>query len=927
LCGPGLPADFPPLRALDRRLTNLPLQISSFVGRIEELAHTIELLRDRRLLTLAGAGGAGKTRLAVQLAAEVLDDFGDGVWFADLAPVNDPDLVTRTVAAAAGVNELPGRPVIESVVDRFIDATALVVLDNCEHLLEAATDVVETLLHRCPGVRVLATSREPLGADGEATFRVPSLGLPASESDSACESVVLFADRAALARPTLRVGPAEVAAMTRICARLDGIPLAIELAAARCRAMTPTQIADRLGRHFDLLTGGSRRALPRHRALDASVEWSYDLLTDEERALLRKLSVFAGGFTLEAAESVGADNDGGSWSVLEHLAGLVDKSLVQHDETGRYRLLETVRQFAESRLVDAGESEGARRRHAETYLALGTALSDDLYGPGAARCLRIVESELDNLRAADDWTVTAGETDLGLRLLLSLDLFWQLRVVEALERLGRLLDLPDAQPQTRLAGLSMGAVLECTAGGFARMSRWTQEALTLVDEHTDPELHGYLLSYAAWAGFFDDDPRVPNLLIEGLTRLRGTQRPQMRFALCDSLSVAALIAHSQGRDADLREIMTEMTQSAQDSGNPVIVGRSLLFHAFFGALRGDLTEAARSAAAMETRLTPVGDEYAVLIGAGPRGLAECLSQADITAARVLVERLATARTQNHFFSLTWGSLALAILATHGYHDGWRAPVDEADALGAATGFLWISGWAQALRARNVLRAGDVVAARAAAEAAAATVASNSRAELARGPAELAMALVLRAENQPAEAEASVHRALTTLVNSGLMMDQICALELLAGLASAQGSPAEAVRLLAAAEGARIRIGYPASPADAASIATERERLAAVLDAATVRTAHAEGAAMNWAEALAYASRGRGPRKRPTTGWSSLTPTESEVVALLATGLRNPEIAGRLCISPETVKTHVRNVFGKLGVSNRTELAALAARRD
>jgi class 3 adenylate cyclase len=305
LCGPGLPFEFPSLRSLDRARTNLPVQMTSFIGRATELTATTRLLEERRLVTLAGAGGCGKTRLAVQSAAEVLDRFPDGVWFTDLAPITDPDQIPRALAAAAGINELPGRPLLESLLDHFAGAEALLVLDNCEHLLDDAGALAETLLRANPGIRVLATSREPLGADGETTYRVPSLGLPGAAHDIRCESVALFTDRAGLARPTMRLGPDELAAAVEICVRLDGIPLAIELAAARCRAMTPRQIADRLAAHFDLLTGGSRRALPRHRALEASIEWSYQLLDEGDRALLHRLAVFAGGFTLPAAESVG----------------------------------------------------------------------------------------------------------------------------------------------------------------------------------------------------------------------------------------------------------------------------------------------------------------------------------------------------------------------------------------------------------------------------------------------------------------------------------------------------------------------------------------------------------------------------------------------------------------------------------------------
>ena len=318
-------------------LTNLPAQVSSFVGREGELAALRALVRGSRLVTLTGAGGAGKTRLGLQVAAGLLDGTGDGVWFADLAPLRDPDLVAVTVADVLGVRQEPGRPVLDTLVEAVGQGHLLVVLDNCEHVIGACAKLADALLRGCPNLALLATSREPLGISGEQVHRVPSMRTPADGDDAAAirasEAVRLFEDRAAAQGvPLARDEPTAVVA-GRICRRLDGIPLAIELAAARLRVMPADELDARLDERFAILTGGSRAAAPRQQTLRALVDWSWELLTGAERAVLARLSTFAGGFGLAAAEAVAADPDVLAAEVVGHLGALVDKSLVQFDRT------------------------------------------------------------------------------------------------------------------------------------------------------------------------------------------------------------------------------------------------------------------------------------------------------------------------------------------------------------------------------------------------------------------------------------------------------------------------------------------------------------------------------------------------------------------------------------------------------------------
>jgi predicted ATPase/class 3 adenylate cyclase len=437
----GLPADFPPLRSLDALPQNLPLQLTSFVGRETQLATLTGLLKTTRLLTLTGAAGSGKTRLALQLAAERAEDYPEGIWFVDLAALTDPALVPQTVAAALSVREVPGRPLPEVLAEALRPRTLLLVLDNCEHLIEACAALTERLLRACPGVRVLATSREALNVAGEVAWPVPALSIPdprelpqheLADALSQYEAVRLFIDRACMAKPDFAVSNQNAPAVAQICHQLDGVPLAIELAAARVKVMAVEQIAARLNDRFRLLTGGSRTALPRHQTLRAAIDWSYGLLAEPERQVLRRLSVFAGGWSLEAAEAVCAAEGLEGWEALELQAHLIDKSLVLLEQTrggeARYRLLGTIRQYAADRLVEAGEAAATRDRHFDWYLELAQKAAPELRGAQQAEWLERLEQEHDNLRAALEWSVAREDDgEPALRLAGELGRFWYVR--------------------------------------------------------------------------------------------------------------------------------------------------------------------------------------------------------------------------------------------------------------------------------------------------------------------------------------------------------------------------------------------------------------------------------------------------------------------------------------------------------------------
>jgi predicted ATPase/class 3 adenylate cyclase len=415
----GLPAEFPPLRSLDARPNNLPRQLTSFVGRERELAEVDKLLEQTSLLTLTGVGGCGKTRLALEVAAAQLERLEHGVWLVELAPLADPEGVTRAVAAALGIREVTGRPILETLCDQLAPQQLLLCLDNCEHVLGACASLVDALLRACPRLRVLATSREGLGIGGELIFAVPSLTRPEAER--------LFVERARFSRPGFAVTPEDAAAVAQICERLDGIPLALELAAARVRVLSVAELAEKLSDRFRLLTGGSRTALPRHRTLLAAIDWSYELLSEPERATLRSASVFAGGFSLAAAESVCSREGIAPDEVLALLTRLVEKSLVnatQSEGETRYSLLETVRQFALDKLAESGDAAAVRGSHLDWYLRLAEAAELRFHSKDQLVWFARLEREHDNLRAALDWSLGLESAEPALRLVSALQYFW-----------------------------------------------------------------------------------------------------------------------------------------------------------------------------------------------------------------------------------------------------------------------------------------------------------------------------------------------------------------------------------------------------------------------------------------------------------------------------------------------------------------------
>ncbi len=472
----GLPTEFPPLRTPDAVPNNLPTLATSFVGRDTELAELKKLIRGARVVTITGVGGAGKTRLAIQAAVDLADEFPEGTWFIELGAITDPEYIEAAAADALGVAQPPGRTVREAILEHLAEREALLIVDNCEHLISGAAEFVADLVAAAPRCRVITTSRELLGAGGEVAYGMPSLRMPRRGETPAVadlmqfDAIRLFLERAQSSQPGFVLTDQIAPAVMEICRRLDGMPLALELAAARLRSFSPKQIAENLDQRFRLLTGGSRTALPRQQTLAAAIDWSYRLLDEPERRLFERLSVFQGGFTLQAVEEVCTDDTLDLFSVLELLPSLVDKSLVSADiegEDARYRLLETLRQFARDRLDESGDADAFRLRHARLFRDLAVEAGRNIRGPDETMWWERIDTELDNLRQAMTWAIEGGEPELALAIAGGFWRFWwfKARWAEGVSWLERGVEAagPDADPFLRGQGLlGLGTLLIST---------------------------------------------------------------------------------------------------------------------------------------------------------------------------------------------------------------------------------------------------------------------------------------------------------------------------------------------------------------------------------------------------------------------------------------------------------------------------------
>jgi predicted ATPase/class 3 adenylate cyclase/DNA-binding CsgD family transcriptional regulator/Tfp pilus assembly protein PilF len=915
---PELSAEFPPLRTANVVAShNVPTQLTSFIGRQKELAEVGQLLTDNRLVTLTGVGGTGKTRLAAQVALEIASEFTDGAWYVDLAPISVPELVPTTVARALGLTDQPGHPTIDTLQRFLSDRELFMVLDNCEHLLESSARLTSELLGGCPGLTLLTTSREPLGVAGEVTWGVPSLSL----SDEAIE---LFDDRARRARPGFHVGADNIDAVTEICRRLDGLPLAIELAAARIRALSVTDIVDSLHDRFRLLTGGARTVVRRQQTLRASVDWSHALLSDSERIMFRHLAVFVGGFDLDAAHAVAGADPTERYQVLDQLTLLVEKSLVVAEDSprgGRYRLLETVRQYALEKLGEASDVTDVRDRHRDHYAALAATL-DTPPDADYERHLSHAESELGNLRAAFGWSLENSKVELALTLTSSLQPMWFTR--------GRLHEGSgwfdaalaadpehEIPPTTRARALADNALLEMMSDADASFDQ-AQSALAIAREADDPALLLRALSVCSFIlGVGYDSAAAAPYFAEAIELARALDD---RWRLSQILTRLAGAAVMTGDPVTAETAAGEGRELAEAIGDRSGSRECRYYLAWARLAQGETADAV--ARFSEVVADAEANHDAFLNRAALSGLGTALAyRGEVSAARAEAGKVQDAGVEvsAYFTGLAHMVLSLAALA-----DGDVAAAREASETTWQHLVVVQPHMAVVGRAFN-----GAVAALADGDLATARRWTDESITLATGW-HRALALTIRARiaiasGDPDTAERDVHQAISLKAELSAFAHLPDALECLADVTATGGKGDDAARLFGAAESARLATGMVRYKVYDAWYESSVAGLRTALGQGDFDAAWAKGAALSTEEAIAYAQRGRGERKRPSSGWASLTPSELDVVGLVAEGLTNKDVAARLFVSPRTVQSHLAHVFAKLGVTTRTQLAQEAAR--
>jgi predicted ATPase/DNA-binding CsgD family transcriptional regulator len=929
---PELPVAPVELQSLDALPNNLPGQLTSFVGRDAELGELAEALALTRLMTLTGAGGAGKTRLALQLAADTLERFDDGTWWLDLAPLSDPLGVGEALLAALGLRTSVGLTQLQVASAHLGSREALLLFDNCEHLLEEIAAIAGTLLESCPRVTILATSRAPLGLPGETTWRVPSLSLPKDEPQrepiaalAQSEAVRLFIERARKVRPNFAVSNENAPAVAEICQELDGIPLALELAAARVRMLTVEQIAAGLGDRFRLLTGATRTALPRQQTLRASVDWSHELLSELERVVLRRLGVFAGGFTLDVAERVASGDGVDRYAVLELLTSLVDKSLVMVEERGaaaRYRLLETVRHYALDRLAEAGEAALVRDRHRDAFLELAEHAAPELGRAQQSTWLELLDAESANLAAALG-RACATQPELALRLTIALTGWWRLRgrFTEADAAYALALTGPDVDVGLR-ARATAGRCFAAAIAGSVDAAAYGAEALRLADEAGDAGTAALALAAIGTAEMFANPRSARAHLERAISHARAADdEPTEVYAA----QVLATVYSLGGDFRASQRLLAELEPLEQRVGNPQQVGYRAWLLGFNAHFEGRHEHAAACYARARAVAQEVGDPPLQALVDADSGLLEMQRGDGEAALARLRQRLEGILTEGAGVAWPWlivctGLVELACGHLAEARDRLQGLIEVVGKLDPLDVGLAYAGLAHAQRLLGDPRAADAAARRAL------ELGESLGSSLLVGESRLALARLAAARGEWHTAEQHAHALLDACAEQGSLQIAPNTLNALAEIAAGNGSHGEAVGLLAAAARAMRDMGVKATwVGDDDRWPALADEWRNTLGQRAFDAAWAAGNELDLQQAIAWARRARGQRKRPQVGWEALTPTEHRVVELTAQGLTNPQIGAQMFITRATVKTHLERIYAKLGVHSRAELSAEASR--
>jgi predicted ATPase/DNA-binding CsgD family transcriptional regulator len=912
----------------------LPAEMSSLVGRGPQIAAVLDGLRTSRVVTLTGPGGCGKTRLALRAAALAADGFGDGAQLVELASLTDPALVPASIAEALGVPERDAADPMAGVVRALADRELLIVLDNCEHVLGPVSRMVVMLAGQCRRVRILATSRERMDVPGEFVFPVPPLELPEDGSVravAASEAGSLFVTRARAASPAFALSAGNSTAVAEVCSRLDGMPLAIELAAARCPALGPAQLAARLEGHPGLLSGGAARP-GRHRSLEALVSWSYELLSEAERRLLSRLSVLRGGFELDVAEQVAGGEPLAPQAVAGLLASLADKSLVQIQAGPAIRcsLLEPVRQFAAGRLAVSGEETAVHARLLRWALEVARSAETALSSPEWTSWSTRLSTDQVSIRAALSWALGGAEPEAGRELAARLARWW----------------------------IATGHYSE--AGQFLT-------AAAGVPAPPAPGIQARVLLGAAWSAYhLGDKARAATLAADGIACAQQVGEPQLEAWGRNLL--AGLAWHAGDADRIVAEVRA--SQGLSGEADPALAARAEILLANAALLAGDLAdnerhcllavELARTAAGQEgLALALTASTMSAISGRGiqPATLGVLDEVANLAAARA--DRF-TETIMHHWQARAFATMGQLEAVEPEIELCWVAgrggAVPLVEFLGplaqarVATARDDIAGAISALRraADGARRVGIVMflpailaslacmAAIAGDEATAAATVAEARAELGGRHQAITIAAVCYAEGimawhrgELADAERLVREATVQWHRGSDRMDACDGIELLGVLAAARERPSDAARLLAAADAARRPLQYlaPGFTANRGPAGHALSEARDMLGEDRFAQAWEEGQGFTLDDAVAYAARRGGGRKRPAMGWASLTPAELQIVRLVGEGLRNDAIARRLFIAAGTVKVHLSHIFAKLGITTRAELAAQAASQD